>query len=240
MSCKLNRKNYGWAKRKRISVFEKILTKTATVVQVRTWDFGNICEAVIHLPNVDFSKWNKTPAIKCRTSAMHFTDYTPSIWDNQEHICTLYIDISHSGQGINWAKVIKEKDILHYLHIDFENHYLIDGKQLIFLGDQTAIGHFCALQQLASPNAKIGGYICLNDQPTAKGFTENCPWLPLETLTSYEEINQKTEQLIQELDDKENCIFYIVGYAKMVVLLRKHLKSQSIAGEQIKSKGFWH
>lgn len=227
-------------KEKRISVFEKILTKTATIAHVRTWNCGNICEVDIHLPNVDFSKWNKTPAIKCRTSTMHFTDYTPSMWDNDEQICTLYVDISHNGQGSKWAKEIKENDTLHYLHIDFENHYPIESKELIFLGDQTAIGHFCALQQLASPNAKINGYICFNEQQTAKDFTENCPWLPLETLRGFDEINQKTAQLVQELEDKENCIFYIVGYAKMVVSLRKYLKSKGIAGEQIKSKGFWH
>lgn len=227
-------------KEKRISVFEKMLTKTATVTHVRNWSNGNICEVDIHLPNADFTKWNKTPAIKCRTSAMHFTDYTPSMWNNEEHICTLYIDISHNGQGSQWTKGLKENDTLHYLHIDFENHYPIEDKRLVFLGDQTAIGHFCALQQLANNKAKINGYICFNEQQTADDFTENCPWLPLETLTSYTEVNQKAEQFIQSLDDKENCMFYIVGYAKMVVSLRKYLRLQGIAGEQIKSKGFWH
>lgn len=227
-------------KEKRISIFEKIITKTATIANVRPWNSGNISEVDLHLPQVDFSKWNKTPVIKCRTSAMHYTDYTPSMWDNNEHICTLYIDTSHSGKGSEWAKEIKENDMLNYIHIDFENHYPVEDKQLVFLGDQTAIGHFCALQQLASTNAKINGYICFNNQQTAEGFTKNCPWLPLETLTGYEETNQKTAQLLEQLEDKENCIFYIVGYAKMVVSIRKYLKSQGIAGEQIKSKGFWH
>lgn len=169
---------------------------------------------------------------------MHFTDYTPSMWDNEEHICTLYIDISHNRQGCQWTKAIKENDTLHYLHIDFENHYPIDGKQLIFLGDQTAIGHFYALQQLANNKIKIRGHICFNDQQTEEDLTENCAWLPIESLTGYDTINQKTEQLMQQLDDKENCMFYVVGYAKMIVSLRKYLKSQGIAGEQIKSKGF--
>jgi len=225
---------------KRVSVFEKMLTKTATVSQVRIWDSNKICEVDIHLPNVDFTKWNKTPAIKCRTSAMHYTDYTPSMWDKDEHTCTLYIDISHKGKGSQWAKAMKENDTLHYLHIDFENHYPIDGKQLVFLGDQTAIGHFCALQQLANDKAQISGHICFNEQQTAKDFTKNCTGLPIESLTSYDEIYHKTEQLIQQLDDKENTIFYIVGYAKMVVHLRKYLKSQDIIGNQIKSKGFWY
>jgi hypothetical protein len=89
---------------KNISTLEKIFIKSGKIVAVRGWNGGNVREIDVHLPDVSFEKWDEARSIKCRISALHYTDYTPAIWDVEEKICTLYIDTSHCGQGSVWAK----------------------------------------------------------------------------------------------------------------------------------------
>ncbi len=204
------------------------------------WNGGNIHEIDVHLPAVNFRTWDRVQSIKCRISGLHYTDYTPALWDMDEKICTLYIDTSHWGQGSIWAKKQSEGEAFHYIKIEAEKHYPI-GKHLVFLGDQTAIGHFCALQQLAVEGTEINGCITFNNLQTAKAFSENCPWLPLQTTTDYADIYKQTgEWIIKHQFDKDDFVFYIVGNAELTVTLRKLLKTHGVNSGQIKLKGFWH
>jgi len=223
-----------------ISTIEKLFIKTGKILAVRCWDGDGLHEVDIHLPDVDFAKWDKAQSIKCRISPLHFTDYTPAMWDAEEKTCTLYIDTSHHGQGSQWAKKQQEDNPFHYLKIETEKHFPVAGKHLVFLGDQTAIGHFCALQQLAPAGTKIDGCIAFNDLQTAAAFAENCPWLPLQAVSNYGTIFHQTQEwIIQIQSEKDNCVFYVAGNLELIVTLKKLLKSYNINGSQIKSKGFW-
>jgi len=52
---------------------------------------------------------------------------------------------------------------------------------------------------------------------------------------------QQTESWIMQHEfEKENLVFYVVGGAALVVMLRKLLKANGMDGSQIRSKGFWH
>ena len=129
----------------------------------------------------------------------------------------------------------------HYLKIEAVKHFPYEGKHLIFLGDQTGIGHFCFLQQLTTKNTQISGFITLNDLQTADVFSENCSWLPLEAVSNNDAIYKQTEDfLIKHQAEKENFVFYVVGSAELIVTLRKLLTTYGFEGSQIKSKGFWH
>jgi len=229
------------AQKRSISTVEKMFVKSGKILAVRSWNGGNMHEIDIHLPNVDFKKWDKAQSIKCRISALHYTDYTPAMWDIEEKVCTLYIDTGHNGQGSIWAKNQIVGNDFHYLKIEAEKHFPIASKQLVFLGDQTCIGHFCALQQLASNGTKINGFISFNDQQTAEEFATNCPWLPLQAISVQNDIYLKTEEwLIDNQTEKENFVFYVVGGAELTIRIRKILKSYGTDGSQIKLKGFWH
>lgn len=224
-----------------LSAVEKLFVKSGTIVAARKWNGGKLYEIDIHLPKVDFAKWKTAQSIKCRISALHYTDYTPATWDIENKICTLYIDTSHSGQGSLWAAEQRKGNVFHYLKIEMAKHFPFQNKHLVFLGDQTSIGHFCALQQLADDNAMISGIVSFNDLQTADEFVHNCAWLPLEAVANDQTIFRQTENLItRHQSEKEKFVFYIVGGAGLVVQLRKLLKSHGVDGRQIKSYGFWH
>ena len=93
-----------------ISTLEKLFVKSGAVFAVRHWNGGTLSEIDIHLPHLDFDQWETAQSIKCRISAMHYVDYTPAMWSNEEKICTLYIDTSHGGQGSIWIKRRHEGD----------------------------------------------------------------------------------------------------------------------------------
>lgn len=223
-----------------ISAIEKVFVKTGQVLSTRAWSGGNMHELHLHLPDVDFNTWTKTQSIKCRISSLHYTDYTPAMWDAAEKTCTLYIDTSHTGKGSEWAKRQKQGAALYYLNIEEESHCPVLGKHHIFLGDQTAIGHFCAIQQLAPSAIGISGCVVFNDPETASGLTENCPWLCLKCVTDYKTIYDYLQQVALQINSaKENYVFYVVGNAQLIVTVRKLLKANGIDGGRIKSKGFW-
>ena len=226
-------------KKNNISTIEKIFIKTGTIVAVRCWNGGGMHELDIHLPNVHFANWDRAQSIKCRTSSLHFTDYTPATWSAAEKTCTLFIDTSHRGLGSLWAQKQQANNPFYYLKTEAEKHYPVTGKQLIFLGDATGIGHFSALQQLAANGTKISGFIVFENHQTATAFTENCPWLPLQTVINREALYQYAGQWIQQQPEKESFAFFIVGNSHLTVKLRRMLKQHGINGSLIKSKGFW-
>ena len=236
-----NERNMEAAQIKKISSLEKLFLKSGKIVSVRNWNGGYVYELHIHLPNADFENWDKAQCIKCRITALHYTDYTPAMWDTEKKICKLYIDTSHDGQGSVWAKSQVAGNKFYYSKIEAEKHFPVAGKNLVFLGDQTGIGHFCALQQLATANAQINGFIAFKDVQSADAFAENCSWLPLKAVFNYGALYKQTEDwIIQHRSEKENLIFYVVGGKELILTLRQLLKALGFDGSQIKSKGFWH
>jgi len=219
---------------------DKIFFKRGKILSVRKWNSNNIHELDIYLPNVSFENWTFTQSIKCRTSTFHFTDYTPSIWDANEKTCTLYIDTSHKGLGAIWAKNQEEGNYFQYVKIESEKHYPIPNKQLVLIGDSTAIGHFNALNQLAPKNTRSNGFIVFNNHYTANEFPSNCPWLPLQPFSNYNTLFEKIEERLSKKQFENNdSIFYVVGKVELVVEVRRLLKNYGVLPEQIKLKGFW-
>lgn len=229
------------AQKETISTIEKLFVKSGEIMAVRVWDGGNLHEIDIHLPDVNFGKWDKVQSIKCRISVFHYTDYTPALWDVEEKICTLYIDTAHNGQGSIWAKKQLVGNPFYYAKIEDGKHFPIAGKHLIFIGDQTSIGHFCAIWQLANKNTEISGFIAFNDKRTADGFSTNCAWLPLGTISVPNDIYYRTKKwLNDDRSPKDNFVFYVVGNTELIVSIRRLLRTYNIGGSMIKSKGFWH
>ena len=223
-----------------ISTIEKVFVKTGRITSVRAWDGGKLHELHLHLPDVHFDEWNRTQSIKCRISSLHYSDYSPAMWDEDEKTCTLYIDTSHAGKGSVWTRAQRRGDYFYYLKIEPESHFPVSEKRLVFLGDQTAIGHFCALQQLAGDAPSIKGYLVVNDLRTANSLRENCPWLPLQPVVGYQSLLDYTTALVTEHPSEQSSdVFYVVGNAQLVVAIRRLLKANGIEGRFIKSKGFW-
>ncbi|WP_158826169.1 hypothetical protein [Mucilaginibacter lacusdianchii] len=79
------------------------------------------------------------------------------------------------------------------MKIENAKHYPTSGKHLVFLGDQTSIGHFCALWQLATEDTPVSGFITFDDPQTAGAFSKNCSWLPLQAVSNYSAIYKQTE-----------------------------------------------
>ncbi|MPR37344.1 hypothetical protein [Salmonirosea aquatica] len=160
-----------------LSGLEKLFIKSGKITAIRVWNGGDLHELDIHLPDVEFEKWDKARSIKCRISALHYADYTPALWDIVAKKCTLYIDTSHRGQGSVWARKQRAGNSFYYAKIEVEEHFPIAGKSLVFIGDQTSIGHFCSIQQLAEKNVETSGFIAFDNKLTADEFSKNCAWL---------------------------------------------------------------
>src|ERR1700761_9194326 len=155
---------------KAIALAETPFLRTRKVLAVREWEPRSIREIDLHLPDCDMSKWTSAQHIKCKVGVLSYRDYTPSGWDSETHTCTLLIHAGHDGVGSHWAKALRPGDPITYRGVGSSHHQPSGDQSLCFLGDETSIGHFLALQQLAKPGVTIKGAIVLSEQHHQQEF----------------------------------------------------------------------
>jgi NADPH-dependent ferric siderophore reductase len=215
--------------------------RTATVLAVRAWEPGSIIEVDLHMPDCDMSKWNSAQHIKCKVGGLSYRDYTPSGWDAETHTCTLLIHVAHDGPGSRWARGLRTGDQLSYRKPESSHHHPVASK-MCFLGDETTIGHFLALQQLAKPGTAIGGAILLSEPHHQQEFHDYFRGWDVAPLRKqgdgdYRELGD----WVGALDTREHAdtVFYLAGYIPGVVDLRRQLRRKGFSGGQVKTQGFW-
>ncbi|MFT4155518.1 SIP domain-containing protein [Parafilimonas sp.] len=228
------------AQKQKISFVENIFIKKGRVLDVRAWKPATIFEVDLHLPQPDMQQWNKTQKISCRVGAFSFRDYSPCWWDAETKTCTLFIDALHDGEGSRWVKTLQREDDFYYLHIESAKHSPETGKHLVMLGDETAIGHFNALQQLANDATSISGAIVFKQDEHLQQFKAYCKKLSLDALPYATNNYAALKAWTEKLNVHNDCTFYIAGNARLVVQLRNALKEKGFAANQIKAQGFWH
>jgi len=250
-----------------IGLLERRLVKTATVLAVRVWDPATFREIDLHMPGCDMRNWQQAQHMKCRVAPLVYRDYTPSGWDAETQTCTLFIDTAHEGPGSCWAKGLSVGDAISYLGISSAHQQPVPGKRMIFLGDETAIGHFLSLQQLAGLHGlggapgparlaglagslglarrhpAISGAIVLSDRHHLDEFARYFPQSGLEALHKggsgyYAALEEWVSRL--EPGDPSDTVFYLAGYGPAVAGLRKILREKGYGGSQVKAQGFWN
>ena len=222
-----------------VGLLERRWLKNATVLAVRTWEPATIIEIDLHMPDVDMGKWQRTQHMKCKVGSLAYRDYSPTGWDIETRTCTLLIDAGHEGQGSTWIRGLKVGDIVQYMGVSSSHHEPTPGKRMVFLGDETAIGHFLSLHQLAGHEACIDGVITLAHKNHREEFNRYFSGLGLQTL---DKNGTSLEEWVAAFDTNEgdSTIFYLAGYIPAIMKLRKILKAKGYNGSQIKCQGFWN
>lgn len=226
-----------------VGLLERRWLKTARVLAIRIWEPATFLEIDLHLPDCDMSKWQQTVHMKCKVGPLAYRDYTPTGWDAGTRTCTLLIDAGHEGQGSRWVKGLKAGDPVYYLGVASSHHQPAPGKRLIFLGDETAIGHFLSLQQLAGKEARIGGAVTIAQKHHQDEFCRYFSGLGLEPLDKDDSGHSRAmEDWVAALDGGEgdDTVFYVAGYIPAVMRLRKLLKEKGYGGRQVRCQGFWN
>lgn len=217
------------------SFLEKAITRQGTVLAVHHWEPAGICEIEIQLPRVNMESWTSPPHIKCRVAAFTYRDYTPARWNSKFNTCSIFVDIAHEGAGSTWAKNLRENDPFFYVGVDGTRQKVREGDHLVFLGDQSAMGHFSGLQQLAAPGNWISGIITIADTAHHALFRQRFPELPLETVSTLSLLRKQVEKMPLQ----PGWQFYVVGNSYAVVDIRQLLKERGISPRNIHAQGFW-
>ena len=236
MFCKMNKLT-----QKAIALAETTFFRTATVLAVRAWEPESILEIDLHMPECDMSKWNSAQHIKCKVGVLSYRDYTPSGWDADTHTCTLMIHVAHHGPGSNWARGLRPGDALSYRKPESSHHHPVSSR-MCFLGDETTIGHFLALQQLAKPGAVINGAVLLSEPHHQQEFHDYFRGWDIAALRKHGESDyRELGDWVDALDTREHAdtVFYLAGYIPGVMGLRRQLRRKGFAGAQVKTQGFW-
>lgn len=227
-----------------VGLLERRLVKTARVLAVRAWEPATFVEVDLHMPDCDMGRWQETKHMKCRVAPLVYRDYTPSGWDEETHTCTLFIDTSHDGPGARWAKGLTMGDAVEYLGVASSHQQPEVDKRLIFLGDESAIGHFLAMQQLASASGRVAikGAISIADRHHREEFEKYFSAMGFSAVEKDGEGGAEAlEAWMSGLEGGQpgETVFYLAGHIPSVVRLRKVLRSRGFAGRQIRAEGFW-
>jgi len=193
------------------------------------------------MPDCDMSGWTNAQHIKCKVGSFVYRDYTPLGWDAETSTCTLLIHTGHEGTGSRWARQLAVGDAVSYLGIKPSHHQPVSGRSLVFLGDESAIGHFLALRQLAPSGAEIRGAVLLSEAHHREEFRAYYPGWELETLRKSEGDYLELDRWVEQWEPREHpdAVFYLAGYIPSVVRLRKLLRRKGIARGRVMAEGFW-
>jgi NADPH-dependent ferric siderophore reductase len=227
---------------KALSLAEIPFVRSARVLAVRVWEPDTVREIDLHLPDCDMSKWDSAQHIKCKVGNFVYRDYTPSGWDAGTRTCTLIIHTAHEGPGSRWSKQLRTGDTVTYRGVGSSHQQPVTGRRLIFLGDETAIGHFLALRQLARDGSEIRGAIVLSEPHHRDEFGQYFSGWGLQSLRKgddrdYGELEEWLGRL--DLPQDRDTVFYLAGYSPEVVRLRKLLRQRGFSSGQVKAQGFW-
>lgn len=224
-------------KQKALSILEKTVIKTGTVLDVRAWEPATFFEIDLHLPETDMSGWNAVQHMKCKVTTGTYRDYTPAGWDAETHTCTLYIDTSHDGPGSAWASSLRKGNTIQYLGIAPTAHRAMPENQWVCLGDASSIGHFLALRQLADEHISLTGALAI-DKAHQEQFTEYLS-LPVTTVTTREKggLTGLSDWLRQQ--QFSNAAIYIAGHIPTATRLKSELKQRRDIEGRIRIQGFW-
>ncbi|WDF53737.1 SIP domain-containing protein [Mucilaginibacter sp. KACC 22063] len=228
-------------KRKASGLINNRLHKTAHVLEVRYWETSTITEIDLHLPTAEMDNWNEVNYMKCKVDNFTYRDYTPAGWDAETQTCTLFIDTAHKGPGSIWAQNLKQGDQISYIGIASTKQTPVNTSAVICLGDESALGHMLALQQLTQPVTRLTGAITMESETNRNLFSEYFK-SPITTVSKSDKFGHHslTEWLLQQSYDLENTIFYLAGNNTMVMQMRKLLRNQGYGNNQIKAQGFWN
>ena len=230
-------------KRKAISLIEQRMSKTGTVLAVRAWEPDSVVEVDLHLPGAGpgMHKWTQAQHIKCKVADFEYRDYTPCGWDAETSTCTLIIHTGHDGAGARWARSLQAGDVFSYVGIGSSMQKPADNAHLVFLGDESAVGHFFALHQLSTRPLSVSGAIAFSAQAHLDAFPEY--FCDFGTVQAVEKTpGHDSNALLQWVADRHfysNTVFYLAGQIPVVMQLRNLLKAQGFSGAQIKAQGFW-
>jgi NADPH-dependent ferric siderophore reductase len=222
------------------NLMEKAFISEGSVVGIRKWEPGTICEIDLHLPGTDMSKWRSIQRIVCKVGPYgEYRDYTPATWRVEERICTVIVEAAHEGLGSSWAKYLKIGDPVLFASTYAAPLPSKAGKMLC-LGDGSALGHFLALKHLTDrKDYPLEAHVFLNEVYTIPGaFTAANP-----EFTFVMKPHADSLDVLQECtEDKrlaDYASIYIAGYIPMVSGLRKILKKNPYLHARIFAQGFW-
>lgn len=221
-------------KERAIGLIEGRITKTAWVQGVRAWPGNNFYEIDLQVPEADFSGLKGAAHIKCRVAPLTFRDYTICRWDPASKTCTLMVDAGHTGPGSSWARQVQKADSLPYVGVEAHRCPVNAYLQLFFIGDQSALGHFMALQQLAGADKQISGAILLSDEAHQDHFRQHFSGLPLKPVRTGDDLFQ----MLGSVTSGGQTLVCLAGNSSLVADLRRNLRSTGFPG-QINAQGFW-
>ncbi len=222
----------------RFSLLENIILKKGRVLAVRSWLNQAWLEVDLHLPQCHMEEWQSPVKLNCRVGAVSFRDYTPANCQPADKTCSLYIDAGHPGVGSDWAKSLREGDMIQYISIDPVKHAPVPGATLVFIGDQASVGHFNAIRRLAGQKATVTGALLFRNAQLLPLFATRYPWLPAKMIPQTSIGYSALFTWIEQLPADASYVFYLAGQVDLVAGTSKFLKKTGY-GAQVRGRAFW-
>ncbi|MEM9493720.1 MAG: siderophore-interacting protein [Myxococcota bacterium] len=216
------------------NVLEPRFARPAQVVEVEPLSprFRRVRFAGQALRGVSFTPGQE---IEFRVSARAFRHYTPSRFDAEAGEVEVIFFLHGHGPGSRWAAELATGREVNVLGPGGRLR-LRDGREHVFLGDETTVGLFVAMAHAAT--ARVVGAIELDtdEHPVLEQIGLELDAIP--------RLGQRGEALLdwlgrnQQSPDIARC-FYLAGHTGTIVRLRSALRSAGWERTCIRTKPYW-
>jgi len=156
-----------------------------------------------------------------------FRDYTFAHWDEATNTAIILIDAAHNGAGSNGVRKLQPGDMLSYAGPEGGDQQPAATKNLVCIGDASAVGHFASVNTRKAEGQQCDTLIITNNT-----FPETILDMPVDTAKTTDAISGWLQSL-----SLEETTFYVAGNNQLVVKIRRILKE--LGWKQIKAAGFW-
>lgn len=179
--------------------------------------------------------WVPGQQVEFRVSPSDYRHYTPYNWNAAGNHFDILFYLHGKGPGSHWA---------NGLRADAEQTFLGPAGNLtvnrqatshVFLGDETAMGLFIALQNaLPARNRIAGAFECEPGLAHTKPHILDIEALPKQGPNGVALLNWLSGYTFSP-----HTAFYLAGHAQSIQALRRHLMANGVRSNQIKAKAYW-
>jgi NADPH-dependent ferric siderophore reductase len=181
-------------------------------------------------------------AVLLRIDDQNYRNYTPCFWDSEAGICDLLVHLHGNGPGSQFLAELIPGETLHTSLPRGFNMYRKNSATHFFFGDESTLGFFQSLQDMARQNDQACGGLFeldpgLAEIPTAMGLDMQV--VPKSVgdaaaaIMSLQNLDKATWEQFQD------GTFYLLGNARSIQQFRKALKEMGIAARNIVTQPYW-
>lgn len=218
---------------------EKWFGKPARVAKVEPLG-SDLRRVVFEGPQLRHSSWRPGEAVEFRVSSTALRHYTPTSWDNERGHFEVIFYLNGYGPGSTWAEKLTVGEQVFVLGPG-EPVRICDARRQVFLGDETTIGLFMAMNNAVKSGSggnNASAHVVI--EATENAAERLAVFMPEFTVLRRSGARGNVLDSWASENVKPDDAVYLVGHAQTIQRLRKQVvDSRGVSRSLVRTRAYW-